>query len=228
MRLRQPTSSPTTATSSLEKRLSAYALAAAAAGIGIGVAAPSAEARVVYVSADKVVANNGGLYISLDHIPTWRVLDLFRAGYQSLTMKPLHGGGVMFAGGYAQALGSGASIGPNGAFQSSPVRIERAFFLSDSSYARGYGPWTNVTDRYLGLSYVVNGQTHYGWARFNVALSGDLSTGAVITATFTGYAIETTPDTPILAGKTSGPAERGSLGCLAAGCLGLDAARGAK
>jgi hypothetical protein len=226
MSQRPPLSRPVKSVPSLEKRLAAYALTAAAAGIGLGLTAPSAEARIIYVPADKVLTNNGGLYISLDHIPTWRALDLFRLGYQSLTIKPLHSGGVMFASGYAQALGSGASIGPNGAFQTSPVRMERAFFLSDSSYARGYGPWTNVANRYLGLRYVVNGQTHYGWARFNVTISGNLSTGAVITATFTGYAIETAVNTPIQAGKTSGPDSRtetdteksGSLGCLALGC----------
>src|SRR5258708_16403846 len=128
----------------------------------------------------------------------------------------------MFANGYAQALGSGASIGPSGVLQPAPTRMERAVFLSDSSFARGYGPWTHATNQYLGLRYVVNGQTHYGWARFTVRTSGSLTTGVKITASFTGYAIETVADQHIQAAKTAGPARggsSGSLGCLAVGCV---------
>jgi hypothetical protein len=156
----------------------------------------------------------------------WTISDGFRSsiGYDILSVKPLHAGGVMFAKGYAQALGSGSSIGPNGAFQTEPARMERAVFLSDSSFARGYGPWTKATNKYLGLRYVVNGQTHYGWARFTVKTTGNLETGVKITATFTGYAIETVANQPIKAGAISGAesaANLGTLGCLAMGCVGL-------
>jgi hypothetical protein len=221
----QSNSRPVQAIPSLEKRLTAYALTAAAAGAGLSLAAPPAEAKVLYTPANKVITD-GSLSISLSHIPMWTVTDGFRSsiGYDILSVKPLHGGAVMFANNYAQALGSGASIGPNGAFQTEAARMERAVFLSDSSFARGYGPWTNATNKYLGLRYVVNGQTHYGWARFTVKTSGSLSTGVKITTTFTGYAIETVANQPIKAGATSG-AEKASnpvgLGLLAMGCVGL-------
>ncbi len=232
MQRRPSNSRPAKPLPSLEKRLCTYALTAAAAGIGIGVTAPSAEARIIYVPANKVLTE-GTLNISLNHIPTWSVTDGFRSsiGYDILSVKPLHAGGVMFANGYAQALGSGASIGPSGVFQTAPTRMERAVFLSDSSFARGYGPWTHATNQYLGLRYVVNGQTHYGWARFTVRTSGSLTTGVKITASFTGYAIETVADQPIQAGKTSGPVKggiSGSLGCLAMGCVSPDLQRNSK
>lgn len=209
---------------SLEKRLSTYALTAAAAGVGIGIAGPSAEAKIIYTPADKVLTS-GSFNIALNHIPMWTITDGFHSSiYDILSVKPLHGGGVVFAKGYAQALSSGVSIGPNEAFQTGPARMERAVFLSDSSFARGYGPWTHATNRYLGLRYVVNGQTHYGWARFTVKTTGNLTNGVKITATFTGYAIETVANTPIQAGATSGPESAtnlGTLGCLAMGCIGL-------
>ncbi|HEY4904355.1 MAG TPA: hypothetical protein VIH89_12855 [Candidatus Sulfotelmatobacter sp.] len=225
MQKRPSNSRPVKPIPSIEKRLGAYALTAAAAGAGLGLAAPSAEAKIIYTPADKVLTS-GSFNIALNHIPMWTVTDGFRSsiGYDILSVKPLHGGGVMFAKGYAQALGSGASIGASGAFQTEPARMERAVFLSDSSFARGYGPWTNATNRYLGLRYVVNGQTHYGWARFTVKTTGNLNTGVKITATLTGYAIETVANQPIKAGATSGTenaANPVSLGCLAMGCVGL-------
>ena len=53
---------------------------------------------------------------------------------------------------------------------------------------------------YLGLKFQIKGKTHYGWARLNVEVSK-----TTITATLTGYAYETIPNKPILAGKTSRP-----------------------
>ena len=225
MQKQQSNSRPVKPVPSLEKRLTTYALTAAAAGVGVGMAAPSAEAKIIYTPADKVLTS-GSFNITLNYIPMWTITDGFRSsiGYDILSVKPLHAGGVMFAKGYAQALGSGSSIGPNGAFQTEPARMERAVFLSDSSFARGYGPWTKATNKYLGLRYIVNGQTHYGWARFTVKTTGNLDTGVKITATFTGYAIETVANQPIKAGATSGAesaANPGTLGCLAMGCLGL-------
>ncbi len=83
------------------------------------------------------------------------------------------------------------------------------------------GDWNNVKDRYLGLKFKIQGKgkIHYGWARLNVR-----DHGHYITATLTGYAYETIPNKPIIAGKTKGPdvitLEPGSLGALAAGAAG--------
>jgi hypothetical protein len=69
---------------------------------------------------------------------------------------------------------------------------------SGTEYAT-VGPWLNVDDRYLGLKFFIKGHVHYGWARFNVT-AGD----GKITSTLTGYAYETIPNKPIIAGKTKG------------------------
>ena len=72
---------------------------------------------------------------------------------------------------------------------------------SGTEYAT-VGPWLNVDCRYLGLKFFIKGHVHYGWARFNVT-AGD----GKITATLTGYAYETIPNKPIIAGKTKGPGD---------------------
>jgi hypothetical protein len=86
------------------------------------------------------------------------------------------------------------------------------------------GPWANVANRYLGLKFQIKGKTHYGWARMTVKLSR-----ADITATLTGYAYETIPNRPIVAGKTKGPdvitVQPASLGHLAAGAAAIPAWR---
>jgi hypothetical protein len=67
----------------------------------------------------------------------------------------------------------------------------------------------NVTRRYLGLKFKIDGKTHYGWARLNVQEgSGNLQ----ITATLTGYAYETVPGKEILAGQTASQVDDSSAG----------------
>ena len=72
-----------------------------------------------------------------------------------------------------------------------------AYFVNGHDIGHG-GPWYNVTDRYLGLSFQRNGRTHYGWARLNV--------GAANYANLTGYAYETIAGKSIKAGQTKGMA----------------------
>ena len=68
------------------------------------------------------------------------------------------------------------------------------------------GNWINVTNQYLGLKFEINGKTHYGWARLSVQ-----AVYYTITATLTGYAYETIPNKPIIAGRTKGPDEISSI-----------------
>ncbi len=64
-----------------------------------------------------------------------------------------------------------------------------------------HGVWANVRNRYLGLKFQFSGETHYGWARVSVKRQANH-----FTALLTGYAYETTPNTAIVAGETSGNA----------------------
>jgi hypothetical protein len=83
------------------------------------------------------------------------------------------------------------------------------------------GPWANggkgVTNRYLGLKLYISGNAHFGWARLNYRYGKD----APPKATLTGYAYETIPNEPIIAGKTHGPdvitVQDATLGHLARG-----------
>ena len=95
------------------------------------------------------------------------------------------------------------------------------------------GPWFHGTNRYLGLKFVVNGQTHYGWARLTVRLTGTRVEGCQFKTVLSGYAYETNKS--IMASQTSGTVEeanamnmvpdytqaRAGLGLLALGALGL-------
>jgi hypothetical protein len=49
------------------------------------------------------------------------------------------------------------------------------------------------------LRFRIDGKTHFGWARFTIKAQ---ARGVV--ATLTGYAYETVPNKPIIAGKTKG------------------------
>lgn len=56
-----------------------------------------------------------------------------------------------------------------------------------------YQDWKDKGDRYLGLRFIINDQTHYGWARMNIL---SLSEWAI-----KDYAYNAIPDMPIRAGQ---------------------------
>jgi hypothetical protein len=97
-----------------------------------------------------------------------------------------------------------------------------AFIASESICG---GDWANVKDRYLGMRFLVgSGKYHFGWARLSVSCSRN-----GISPTLTGYAYETIPNKPIIAGKTKGPdvitVQPATLGHLAAGASAISAWR---
>jgi hypothetical protein len=69
-----------------------------------------------------------------------------------------------------------------------------------------FGNWLDVKNRYLGFEFVIKGKVHYGWARLSVKNND----GGNIEGTLTGFAYETIPNKPIIAGKTES-AEEGSI-----------------
>jgi hypothetical protein len=64
-----------------------------------------------------------------------------------------------------------------------------------------WGDWDNVTNRYLGLKFIIRGKLHYGWTRLNV------QENLFFTATLTGYAYENIAGKSIKAGQTKGAAD---------------------
>jgi len=111
---------------------------------------------------------------------------------------------------------SGMRIGPGYCFHGGNEPMVNAGQLSYP-----YGSWVNVKDRYLGIKFKIKDQIHYGWARLSVQVELPLT----ITATITGYAYESIPNKPIIAGRTKGPdvitlpadTGAGTLGHLALG-----------
>lgn len=57
--------------------------------------------------------------------------------------------------------------------------------------------WNGVTDKYLGLKFVVAGNTHYGWARLDVLAVADVWT-------LKDYAFNAMPNTGLTAGQMTG------------------------
>jgi hypothetical protein len=56
---------------------------------------------------------------------------------------------------------------------------------------------------YIGLRFVINGKTHYGWARFSGIRHHDSDKGLKVWGDVTGYAYETIPNKPVIADRKS-------------------------
>jgi hypothetical protein len=79
--------------------------------------------------------------------------------------------------------------------------------------ARGFstfshGEWKNVSRRFLGLEFRINGENHFGWARLSVRSS---ASNCATRAILTGFAYETDPNRPINAGQTREDANTGEV-----------------
>lgn len=180
---------------SLHHQLNSYALAAGAAGVGIAALVQPTEAKIVYTPANEVIHNGDGLDLTHDGNA-----DFAFASYSSdhggfnFDIKPQQPSNFIWGtGGYASALRPGVLVGANKRLQKNNSIMYALSVQGVSSY---WGFWQQASKRYLGLSFQIKGETHYGWARLNTAR------GKV---TLTGYAYETIPNKPILTGKTKGP-----------------------
>jgi hypothetical protein len=205
-------------TDSFQRQLNMYSLAAGATAAGMFALAQPAEAKIVYTSVHRVIGRNHTFSLDLnhDHVADFTISNYYNAGtdFGKITLYALPAVGNAVEGVYgpvgtsiASALVSGSRIGPKAPFHGG--------LMADVGWIATYGKWWNVNNRYLGLRFRVKGKTHYGWARLSVK-GDDLN----ITATLTGYAYETIPNKPILAGRTKGPnviAKPSTLGGLALG-----------
>jgi len=188
-----------------------YALAAGAAGVGLLAAAPPAEAKIIYTPAHRVITPKHSFNIDFNHdgITDFRIANSVSACtdfcFFELRQRPADGNsavGYTIGSGFPldSALKPGARIGPRSPFKKGTAAMVVArsnVYTSNKTIV--YGPWINVKDRYLGLKFQIKGNTHYGWARLNVKVGT-----TTITATLTGYAYETIPNKPIIAGQTKG------------------------
>lgn len=236
-----PTRSRARVTSRLDKQLLAYASAAAAAGVGLLAVSQGAEAKVVYTAANVTMPANAftNLDVNNDGIPDFAFY--FYAygprkplGYrqEALDIEPLKAaneiwGVVANSNGLVcgAALPRGVPVGPNAPFQAGQLPL---WGSGGTAYS---GPFyecplaQKTRGAFIGLKFVINGETHYGWAHVT-AFHRDI--------TLQGYAYETVPNQSIHTGQTSGPvsdtrsslafplqSESATLGLLAQGSRGL-------
>jgi hypothetical protein len=199
-------------------RLNSYALAASAAGVGVLALSQGAEAKIIYVPADvKINQHNMDYYIDIDHDGV-EDFEIYWLGGTSTQFFNLLGVGA--AGGapkgdlvvgrdpHASALRAGATIGPKQFF--SAYAGSMAGFGTSSRGQHFQGLWANggkgLKDHYVGFRFVSKGAMHYGWFRMNVSFS-NVEDHEYVSGLLTGYAYETIPNKPIVAGKTEGPEE---------------------
>ena len=256
--MKRSSRTPSNLSESLHRQLNSYALAASAAGVSVRALTPPvgyllatgaalagvfaltepAEARIVYTRTRKNVVCHGGgpcngaLNLNLNHGKSadFRVSCSSAAGFwKGLTVVPVNNNNrVWTSPGYpgrfvAAALYKGAIIQ-----SASNFRTDRqlSMFWSSECSTGQHGPWVNVKNRYLGLKFLIKGKVHYGWARLSTPQQWDHNESW---ATLTGYAYETIPGRPIIAGKTHGrdviTVQSASLGHLARGASELRAWR---
>jgi hypothetical protein len=179
----------------LDKNLVAYMLAAGAAGVSLLAARP-AEAEIVYTPVNVAIGPRTSFLLDLNNdgisdflITNWEYGQTEHLGIN----QEAPADGVL---GRGAALPAGVRIGPKGAFVGYGTM---AFQDSVSGISFYDGPWKDAHNRYLGLKFSINGETHYGWARLTVTAKRG------IFATLTGYAYETVPNKTIMAGLRSGP-----------------------
>jgi|SRR5580698_3943089 hypothetical protein len=200
-----------------DQHLGWYALAAAAAGVGILGSSQPSEAEIVYTPVHQQITPNSVVKIDLndDGIYDFAVKDTFSTSFFSsfgrVSALPIGQGNQVrghTVGGqaYASALFADAPVGPNGQFLAGSGEMAELSFLGGARHGKARhpasvsctAPWANVTQRYLGLKFVITGEVHFGWARINVTCSRD---GSAIIGLLTGYAYETVANRPILTGR---------------------------
>jgi hypothetical protein len=189
---------------SILDQLNLYALAASAAGVGVLALAQSAEAKIVYTKAHVVIGTNHIYDLDLNHdgIADFEIKNhsfFTDTIVATLLALPAQANNAVVGAqthiGYpysAYALRRGATVGPKQPFHGT--------WMAWTDGASRAGRWANVRGRYLGLKFRIKGKIHYGWARLNVTVGK-----SSISATLTGYAYETVPNKPIIAGSTKEP-----------------------
>lgn len=216
----------------LNQRLAAYVAVASAAGIGVLITAPTAEANVVYTPTNISVGFRSAVPIDLnnDGIADLQIVTRFCSSHATcLEALPAAAGNGVRGHGFSRVVAGffGVPVGPGEQFLTGSYNI-MALAGAYGPYSWSAGAWKNVTNRYLGVKFLINGNTHYGWVRMSV----NIKKGPI---TITGYAYETTPNTNIIEGHTGGvssvralapadliaPAGLPSLGVLARGADGI-------
>jgi hypothetical protein len=181
--------------------------------------AKPAAAKIVYTPVNTTLTGGGHIKIDLNHdgvkdFDIQAAVSLVACGFGHglhgvVTITPTTGDGVIASGTQAAALVSGISVGPTGTFSNSPSLMTNFFFSRGCGSSYLYGNWCHRSAAYgcsgtgyLGLRFLFNGQTHYGWAY--VTVTGGLFNGPALSVTLKSFAYETIAGRSITTGQTSG------------------------
>jgi len=235
--MKRPARVPLQLSESLHQLLNSYALVAGAAGVGILALTQPADARIVYTPAHVDCSKLCHLDLNHDGQTDLRVNNGgetnatscgFSSGPGVTALASRYGARDAVVGKgtnwrFVSALPAGVRIGAaNNSFGNMAVR--RPNWCNNTTAFTG--PWANggkgVKNRYMGLRFYFKKQAHYGWLRFNVVVN-PLNYPA-FQVTLTGYAYETIPNKPIIAGREHGK-DDATLGHLATGASAIPAWR---
>jgi len=184
----------------LELRLLRYALAA---GVAVACQVP-AYGEVIFTPSNAVITGPAKITIDLDNDGNTDITVFLRqcatfSGYGGFVACASAKGGRRFdgiaIGSYeqARALVEGARIGPRHRFLFSAIM---------GTALRYVGSWGFVKHRFLGIKFLINGETHFGWVGFR-----SVDGVSQFTVSLAGWAYETEPNKTIVAGDvgTSSP-----------------------
>jgi hypothetical protein len=216
----------------LAKRVAAYGLAATGAGLGIMAGAQTAEAKIVYTPTNILFESRA--VIDIDNVE-FVITQLKETNFGYTFVLKAQGGAVLASSrfpGWAGRLSVGARIGASGHFYRGPQMAWAATYNCCPTHT---GPWDpygppSLSSGFLGLKFLIDGQTHYGWVQ--VSIIGNPQGYPYLEGfrgVVRGYAYNTLPNQPILAGQTSDsdfvgeiPPQPATLGLLALGAPALD------
>jgi hypothetical protein len=217
--MKRPSRPPANFSGPVSQRLNAYTLAAGAAGVGMLALTHPAEAKIIYSPANIPIVQNGGpveLDLNHDGINDFQFSNAYTTeavrgaeGFHqsSLTVYPVQQSNRVRATKFkdqfeAAAIPKGKSVGPDKLFQPGDSGMVMWACAGGTSGGGCGGAWLKVKEAYLGLKFVINGKTHFGWAHIRQA--GETN------PTIVGYAYETIPNKPIITGQTKGTDEIGA------------------
>jgi len=176
----------------LERRMVLYALAVGATLVG----ATAAQGKIVFTPSNEIL-KHAGFYKSNQFdidLNNDGVTDIVILNRRSLFSNTL----FLSARGYQ--LGDAVGVENN---TSCAAATERGVTIGSEDHFRfhanmavdtlGPCPWRDVSNRFLAVRFMINGELHYGWVGFR-HVNADLD------AHFYGWAYETEANTPIITG----------------------------
>jgi hypothetical protein len=196
----------------LDRKLLSYAAAAAAAGVGALALTQPAEAKVIFTASHIPISPpNTDVPLDPNHdgVPDFYLnFNSFTTGHTYLNLalsvrQAQFGNGVgvittITGTQMAAQLGPSRGVGSFDVFETKHgLWMNHQIFCGKSCTGTVQGPWQNQGG-FLGLKFVVSGQTYYGWA--HITIGRDIYDTAYID----GYAFNDTPNSFIETGDQNG------------------------